>query len=477
MTKENAVRTLQIVCPNVCRKKADPNRVKFTDTTVKYIKPEKERAIYWCETLTGFGLRVTPKGTKTWIYVYRLDGPTKTFTLGRYPKMTLRQARTEYLKEKEQVELGFDPSNKVIDRGESYTVKRLVDKYLEDSQDRGKKYWKKEFYAFNKDLIPALGNKKAHLVTPEDLMSVFTAIIKKRKALSAARHLYKYTNSLFNYAGTARINKMRRRDNPCLDIDIGIQHQSRDRHLSPKEIYRFWHGVDQMNALPVVKLALKFLLCTATRSSEVRKFKKKHFEKTDNIWTLPKTKNGKLHRVYLPQLAKSLMEEAHSLNEESEYVFGSPRPKRLSDRKDGLLTDCVFSHAVRLNFEVFGIDETFRPHDLRRTAATLIAALFGDRKFAKLALNHSERGATEVYDKYIYDRERKLGLEALNFAIEKIVSSKSVESVPSLDMIRDEAHAKGLLFLQPMSLSDKKQDFQTTLPSPVSYTLSASLNV
>ena len=213
----------------------------------------------------------------------------KTMTFDKYPKMTLAQARKAYIDARSLVEQGKNPLDKTVKRGESMTVNALIDKYLKYCQKIKKKSWKSERQAFKKDLIPAIGNKQVHHVTGEDLMAVFNQIIE-RGALHTATHLYAYTRRLFNYAGDNCINKMRRRDNPCQDIKLGIKHKSKKRHLSPQEIYLFWHNILKMKATPIVKMALKFMLCTVVRGAEIREFKYDDLDYTQNIWTLPNSK-------------------------------------------------------------------------------------------------------------------------------------------------------------------------------------------
>ena len=67
----------------------------LTDRKLASLKPENGRAEYWDEKTPGFGIRVSPEGTKTWFVMYRFAGVRRRFNLGRYPEVPLVKARRE----------------------------------------------------------------------------------------------------------------------------------------------------------------------------------------------------------------------------------------------------------------------------------------------------------------------------------------------------------------------------------------------
>ena len=85
---------------------------------------------------------------------------------------------------------------------------------------------------------------------------------------------------------------------------------------------------------------------------------------------------------------------------------------------------------------MIGVKDEFYPYDLRRTSATLVAALFGRKDLASLVLNHTSNTVTDIYDQYAYDREAKMAVNALNRALQIIIESKDVESIPSFEDLR-----------------------------------------
>jgi integrase len=116
------------------------------------------------------------------------------------------------------------------------------------------------------------------------------------------------------------------------------------------------------------------------------------------------TKNGRPYRV-------SLTSDAANLIRAQEPVDGEDRPKYVFAGTDGASVLHRAKKAPAALARVLKID--FRGHDLRRTAATFMAASGIPREHIGHVLNHVEGGAraTRVYDRYAYDREKRIALE------------------------------------------------------------------
>ena len=67
--------------------------IRFTDAYIKNLKPTSKRYDVYDANLAGFGLRVSPLGTKSWIVLSRNIERKMRVTLGRYPQMSLALSR------------------------------------------------------------------------------------------------------------------------------------------------------------------------------------------------------------------------------------------------------------------------------------------------------------------------------------------------------------------------------------------------
>ena len=83
--------------------------MRFTDRTIAALKPKTERYEKWEGGRTGFGVRVSPKGRKSWIYMYRFGGKARRMGLGVYPVVSLASAHVKHAKAKELLEKKQDP--------------------------------------------------------------------------------------------------------------------------------------------------------------------------------------------------------------------------------------------------------------------------------------------------------------------------------------------------------------------------------
>ena len=83
--------------------------MRFTDRSIAAIKPKSERYEVWEDSRTGLGVRVSPAGRKSFIYMYRFDGKPRRMTLGTYPAIGLASARVKHAKAKETLGKGGDP--------------------------------------------------------------------------------------------------------------------------------------------------------------------------------------------------------------------------------------------------------------------------------------------------------------------------------------------------------------------------------
>jgi len=159
-------------------------------------------------------------------------------------------------------------------------------------------------------------------------------------------------------------------------------------------------------------------LLTAQRGGEVSTMRKADLDLTGGWWTIPGefSKNGLAHRVPLSPLAMEIVKEALAAADGSEWVFPSPT-------SDGPVRSIW--KAVKRVRDRCKVD--FRPHDLRRTAASLMTGMGISRLTVSKILNHVESDVTAIYDRHSYDAEKRQALEAWAARLEEIFSGRKVE--------------------------------------------------
>jgi len=139
-------------------------------------------------------------------------------------------------------------------------------------------------------------------------------------------------------------------------------------------------------------------------------------------WTIPAeySKNGLPHRVPLSKLALDILKQMETISGKGEWVFPSPV------KKCGHIRN-VQKTALRIREYSQVLD--FRPHDLRRTAASLMTGMGIPRLTVSKILNHVEQGVTRVYDRYSYDKEKRIALDKWSQRLEQILTGKKAKVV------------------------------------------------
>ena len=391
--------------------------MKFTDRQIKALKPKKGRYEVWEDNGKGFGVRVSPAGRISFIFLYRFQGKSRRMTFGVYPAMSLADAHASHAKARQLLEKGVDPATIEQEEKEesrrSPSVKRLVNEYIEKYAKPRKRSWKEDERILHKDVLPRWGKRKAQDITRRDIILLLDEIVE-RGALIQANRTLAAIRKMYSFAMGRGVLE----SSPCVAIPSPSKENRRDRVLSDKEIKTFWEKLDTARMDRSTSLALKLQLITAQRKGEIAGAEWQDFDIKSGLWTIPaeKAKNGFPHRVPLSQLAIEILNELKELNGELQWLFPSPREGQH-------IAETSVDHAVRSNAEHFGIDH-FTPHDLRRTAASMMTASGTQRLTVGKVLNHVETGVTSVYDRHSYDTEKREALEAWGRKLQSIIRRK-----------------------------------------------------
>ncbi len=109
--------------------------MRFTDRSIAALKPKTKIYEIWEDGRTGLGVRLSPKGRKSWNYMFRFDGKARRLTLGTYPAMSLASARVKHANAKELLAKGTDPAARQLEHKraerDAETVNDIAEEYLE----------------------------------------------------------------------------------------------------------------------------------------------------------------------------------------------------------------------------------------------------------------------------------------------------------------------------------------------------------
>lgn len=384
---------------------------KFTHRGVEALKPTDERRIVWEPAAHGqgnLGVRISPTGLKTWIYMYRHDGKARMLSLGKFPEVSVEAAHAAAAQAAQEHAHGLDPATAAVDlrRAERLapTVAELVEQYLELYARPRKRSADRDEALLRRNVLPTWGAHKASAIRRADVAALLDKVIARGAAVQANR-THSVLSRMYNWAVEREIVEA----NPVAGYRAPVKESAgRERCLSDDELRRFLAGLATAKATPVTRLALRFALLTAARPGEVTGATWAEIDEVAAVWNLPgdRTKNGQAHVLPLSPQALDVLREARTLDRGAGAVFPSPQHSKAQPIDVGAL-----AHAIHDNLAHFGTP-AFYAHDLRRTAATGMAELGADWTVLQKLLNHKLRGETAKYVRHGYADEMRAVVNA-----------------------------------------------------------------
>jgi integrase len=208
--------------------------------------------------------------------------------------------------------------------------------------------------------------------------------------------------------------------NPVAGLSPQGEERSRDRVLSEHEIRTLWTAWEAEGS--VTSAVFRMLLLTAQREVEVLQLRWDDI--TGPWWTVPAgiVKNKLAHRVYLGAEALVLLAALEAKTGSGDWVFASPRRK-------GAPIASVNKAKERFRSATEIID--WRPHDLRRTAATYMGRVGVSRAVIARVLNHLDSGVTSVYDRSTGEHEIEAALRLWGNRLDEIVHGEEQSAGPA----------------------------------------------
>jgi integrase len=391
--------------------------LKFTNRGIQALKPKAERYTVWEDNGKGFGIRVSPAGRKSFLYLYRYQGKPRRMTLGAYPSIGLAAAHKLHAGAREKLDRGIDPGTEKIAKriiaAYAPLFSDLVYEYIKVWAKPNKRSWREDKRILESYALPYWGNRNAGDIKRREIILRLDSIAET--APVQANRVLACLRKVFNFGIQRGIVDF----NPCVLITPpGGKENPRDRTLDDEEVKKFWGNIDGAGMPPLTRLALKLLLVTAQRPVEIVKAERSEIDRDNKVWTIPpeKTKNGRVHLVPITDLALALLLEIDDYSIDHNYFFPSPKGKTKPIERRAL------AHAVRNNLDKFDVGK-FTPHDLRRTATTQMTGLGITEFIAGKILNHTEKSVTgKHYDKYDYLKEKREALDKWSSKIESIIS-------------------------------------------------------
>jgi integrase len=339
----------------------------------------------------GLQLRVTAAGVKTFSVYRRMKaGKPERVTLGRFPEMTVEQARRLTASINAKIEEGANPADAKRAHKAELTFGNLFDTWVERHAKPSNRGWDKDVRRYRQYLEKPLGGKKLSMIRRDTVATLHSGITMAGRPAVANRVLA-IVSSVFGRGIEWGLVE----HNPAKGIRRNRE-ISRDRFLQAEELPRFFAALAEEPNEAVRDYILMSLL-TGARRANVQSMRWADISLTEAVWRIPVTKNGTPQNVTLPPAAITIL-HARKLAAEPAVPFVFP-----GSGKDGHL------HSPRKGFlrvtRKAGI-ENLRIHDLRRTLGSWQAKTGASLIIIGKSLNHRSPQTTAIYARLDLDPVR-----------------------------------------------------------------------
>ncbi|MBM4128374.1 MAG: DUF4102 domain-containing protein [Nitrospira sp.] len=383
--------------------KATPIGRDISDAKLRALKPTEKA--YRQAVGGGLYLEVMPTGSKLWRWKYRLDGRENRFAIGKYPRISLVQAREAVEQARKLVQEGRHPSlqKKINDleaaHGRLHTLEDLTTEWL------GIKTWEDITKTRRLDMMarvvfPKLGALPIRQITPPMILDVLKTAASKN-GISVMAEAKRTLFGIFEFA------------HETFRVDSNPVHRWRDalpknktQHKAPLskiDIGQLLRDLDTHGGSYQIQAAFLLMWLTLARPSEVVEAQWSEFNLDLAIWRIPaeRMKKRREHLVPLPRQAVSLLRGMETVTGHRQHVF----PHR--DNRNRPMVVASF----RQMLHVLSWSGKFSPHATRTTGSTRLNEMGFSPDWIERQLAHAEpnrvRG-TYNHAEYLDDRSKMM---------------------------------------------------------------------
>jgi integrase len=357
----------------------------------------------WDDALKGFGLKLNPGGSRNFLVQYRSeDGRSRRVVIGKAGAMSVDEARKQARTMLAKIQTGSDPrAEKAARRAQAaVTLEVVANAYLRDakgklkagSYDQVHRHLKKNWQPLAARPIADL--RRADVASHLASLSAGGHRVNANRARSAL-------SAMFAWA----IGEGIAESNPVIGTNKPAEERSRERVLSEAELRAVWAACRDDAYSRIVRL----LLLTAQRRDEVGCMTDSELDLPNAMWTVPgeRTKNGVTHEVPLARLALDILaDQPRIMGRQLVFGQGAGGFSGWSNSKERIDRRIAAAGLTMPRWTL---------HDLRRTAATMMAErLAVPPHVIEAILNHvsgHKAGVSGIYNRASYRAEKREALD------------------------------------------------------------------
>jgi integrase len=388
--------------------------IRITKRAVDALEATSRDSFLWDVDLKGFGIKITPQGTKKYVIQYRIPGlgrrgAAKRVVLGAHGTLTPEEARKLARRALSTVAQGADPAGERTKRRQTKTVDELWVEYLDYSRSRLKPRTMAEYgRMFVKHVAPAVGSKLVPEVQALDIRRLHRSM---HETPFVANRVIAMLGAFFTFAWKEGV--LATKDNPAHSIEF-YPESARERFLNKEEFARLGQALVRAEsaglppapehkrkgamqkhrpksantpipANPFAVAAIRLLALTGCREHEILSLRWDAVDFERGHLRLADSKTGKSVRP-LGQSAADILSRLPRIKG-SAYVLPGLKPNQ--HLKEIKRVWHAVRHAAKL--------EDLRLHDLRHSFASVPAASGESLLVVRSLLGHKNVATTERY--------------------------------------------------------------------------------
>lgn len=284
--------------------------MKFTKRSIESIEATDKRQVLFDDDFTGFALRVSPAGKKTFYYSYRpgkgRGAEKKWVSIGAFPAWTVEQAREKAKDLAAAVQQGTDPAQAQKEDKEAITMKSALEMFKSEHVAKLKPKTVKLYGGIiDNYMLPAMGKTKVKNISNRDIAKLHQAM---KATPYYANRMLAAASSFFNWCEACGYRG--RASNPCQGV-TKYKEQLRQSFMGEVEISLLGETVSKLEGegkiSPQAAAAIRLLMFTGARVGEVLSLQWQHIDLERGVATLPDSKTG-FKILQLPAPAVALLE-------------------------------------------------------------------------------------------------------------------------------------------------------------------------
>jgi len=346
----------------------------------------------------GLYLLVKPNGARLWRYKYRHAGIEKLLAIGRYPDVSLREARDRRDDARKLVANHVDPSlRKRIEReGRTNTFAAVGEEWLETKRvSLSASTWQRDRDQLVKIVGPYLGKRPIAEIEAPELLAVLKRL-EKKGLHDTAHRVRAVCGRVFRYAiATGRASR-----DISSDLKGALAAKGTRSYAAitdPAGVGQLMRAIEDYDGQATTYAALKLAPYVFVRPGELRAAEWSEFDLDRSEWRIPaeRMKMREAHIVPLARQALEILREVHKRTGEGRFVFPA-----IGKRERPLSENTLNAALRRLGYA----KDEMTAHGFRTIASTLLNEQGWHPDLIELQLAHKERNKVRA----AYNRAQRL---------------------------------------------------------------------